>query len=67
MSALHVGNIVDKESYKVAATSIIDIFKFGHEYRMDQETIRLALELLPKVSEISDITISNCNFDVGEK
>lgn len=53
---------VTKESAKALTNGIIKILEAGHQYRADQETIRLALTQLGKLGTAQGNTISNSSI-----
>lgn len=65
-NAIKVGNEVSKESAENLKDLIENIFRVGFETRMDQETVRKALDVIEKVSEIRNVTITNSTFS-GDK
>lgn len=61
-TAINVGNTVTTESCKSLKEIIDIIFTRGFENHMDQDTIRAALDMIGKVTEIKQITITNCHI-----
>jgi hypothetical protein len=51
---------------KKATESICDILYAGHESHADQETIRMALNVLAELGKIEHVTISNNLFKGGK-
>lgn len=60
-TAIHIaGNSAAAES---VSTALIYLMQAGYEYRMDQKTIRKAMEILSKqMPDNRNISISNSNF-----
>lgn len=65
-TGIHVGAVVDKTTTDNIAHLIETIFKSGHDNRMDQSTIKLALSTLTQITEVKHITLSNCSI-TGDK
>lgn len=63
---IHVGNKVDKETSENLKDIITAIFKVGHENHIDQETMQEAINMIGKVAEVKQVTISNSVFN-GDK
>lgn len=61
-SVMHIGNIVDKDTADNIAGAITKVFESAHENRMDQETVREAIEILRFSFAMAPVTVSHCNI-----
>ena len=58
---MHIG--ATKEAMKEVRAGIIDILKQHQE----QETLRKALDVLGHATDVTNVSIMNCNFTAGVK
>lgn len=56
------GGHVDREAADAVAGAIAQIFKAGHEARMEQATIVRALDVLQGLGGVKDISISGASI-----
>lgn len=61
-SAIHIGNNFDKTSMDNVAGAIERIFKSGHDNRMDQATVQLALSTLGRLGQVEGARVESCTF-----
>ena len=61
-TGLRIEGGVSKENAKHTSEMITQIFKAGFDYRMDQKTIRAALETACEANGVNGTTISGCEF-----
>jgi hypothetical protein len=61
-SALHIGNIVNKETRKELTKFIEAVFTIGTETGQSGATIRHALSMFKETQEVKNVTVSGCNF-----
>lgn len=59
---INVGSKISKHNGRHVAKSIASIFKEGRKYSHDQETIRLAIEILGKSVSIDNVSVSGCSI-----
>jgi hypothetical protein len=62
---MHVGHNIDaREHTESLANAIATVFRAGYDNRMDQETIREALQILNRLStsDIGNLSMSNVNI-----
>lgn len=59
---IHVGNYYTKEDSNYFTGNIIRLFEAAQTYRVSDETLRHALDCLVSVTEIKQVSISNCSF-----
>jgi hypothetical protein len=63
-SAIHIGNILDKDSLNNVAEAVEKIFDSGFRNHMDQKTIRVALNVFGSLTQgSSGSNITGCSFD----
>lgn len=63
--AIKIGNTIDKSSSENLKDLITTIFKVGYETHMEQNTIVEALNMVGRVTEVKNVTITNSVF--GDK
>jgi hypothetical protein len=61
-NAIRIGNEISKESSDNLKNLIETIFTVGASSRMEQETIKKALEVVASVTEVKNVTITNSTF-----
>lgn len=65
-SAVHVGNKIEKATAENLKEIIETILRVGHETRMEQDTIREAIQMVGRVVEVKQVTITGSTF-TGDK
>ena len=65
-TAIHVGNIVDKETSTNLSEVIKTIFEVGYATKMEQSTIIEAIRMVATITEVKQVNISNSSFS-GDK
>ena len=65
-TAINVGGKVEKETAELMTKAVVEIFKAGHEYHMDQETVRTALCQFSECVSIEGLTIEGATI-IGDR
>ena len=59
---LSVGGVVDRENAESLIGLFDGLFKAAYETRMEQETVRCAIDAIGRIATVEGLTVQNCTF-----
>ena len=65
-NAIHVGSTVEKETVENLKDLFGGIFKSAYDNRMEQRTVRAAIDAIGRIVDINNVTIQSCVIN-GDK